>query len=65
MYSLLQVVWDLHGHVHSTGAGARVQLVYGTPETEGDSMSSVDSIAESETSQSSDGCESMVFGDFT
>ena len=36
----------------------------GTPEPEGDSMSCVGSIAESETSLSSEGCEMMVFGDF-
>ena len=63
--SLTQIVWDMQGHVHSTGAGAHVQLVGGTPEPEGDSMSCVGSIAESETSLSSAGCESMVFGDFT
>ena len=62
--SLTQIVWDMQGHVHSTGAGARVQLVGGTPEPEGDSMSCVGSIAESETSLSSEGCEMMVFGDF-
>ena len=62
--SLMQIVWDMQGHVHSTGAGAHVQLVGGTPEPEGDSMSCVGSIAESETSLSSEGCESMVFGNF-
>ena len=63
--SLTQIVRDMQRHVHSTGAGAHVQLVGGTPEPEGDSMSCVGSIAESETSLSSEGCESMVFGDFT
>ena len=38
----------------------------GTPEPEGDNMSSVGSIAasETETSQSSEGCELMDFGEF-
>ena len=62
--SLTQIVRDMQGHVHSTGAGAWVQLVGGTPEPEGDSMSCGGSIAESETSLSSVGCELMVFGDF-
>ena len=62
--SLTQIVRDMQGHVHSTGAGAQVQLVGGTPEPEGDSMSCVGSIADSETSLSSEGCELMVFGDF-
>ena len=65
--SLTQIVWDMHGHVHNTGAGAQVQLVGGTPESEGDSVSSVGSVAasETETNQSSEGCEFMDFGDFT
>ena len=62
--SLAQVVRDMSRHVHGAGAGARVQLVDGVPGPEGDSMSSVGSMAESETSLSSEGCESMVFGNF-